>query len=371
MIQTTPYSFDAYQISKDRHGRATVNAKIMKAGMLKYQSPDGRTYYGNISLDELRKAASTASIKPITIKHPKDMLDGSTVGKYQEGTSGSSFDIQEIDGEQWLVGPVVLASDRAVKTAESGKLGVSAGYYRTANKTDKPDVFDFTDIDINHIAIGCDNPRAEGAGISLDEAETGFEYSVKTAQPTLKVQIMKEKLAAVSVGAFSLDEAPIEYADESTPAIEVMKGREKQLVAQIGTTQASLDEFKGELKALKSQNEELEGKVEGMISMDEFKPKLQEFREVERVLETLKIKDEFKTPEDGRRIAVVKAYPDQSFDDVSDEEIKGAFRAIRVKDATEVIKSKEALKTASMDSIPGKKKIKLSQVDVNSLKPKR
>ena len=54
-----PWSFDNYTVKKDSQGRATLTAKIMKAGKLKYKTPSGHTFYGKISLDELKKAALT------------------------------------------------------------------------------------------------------------------------------------------------------------------------------------------------------------------------------------------------------------------------------------------------------------------------
>ncbi|MBU2648522.1 DUF2213 domain-containing protein [bacterium] len=370
MIFTTPYSIDSYQIERDRHGQAYVNARIMKVGKLRYTSPEGKTYYGNISLDALQKAIPTARIKTVTIKHPPEMLTASNRMKYQEGTSADGFKIEEYKGEQWLTGPVVLASDRALKTAESGKLGVSAGYYRTAVRTDDPEVFDFTDIDINHIAIGCDNPRAEGAGISLDESEAGTVLVFEKQQHNSKQKVqMKELLPAVKVGAFSLDESPIEYADESSSAIEKFKAREKQLISQIQTTQGSLDEATGELKAVKVQKEELETKLENTISMDDLKAQVKALSEVQALAKQHKIEAEFDTPLAGKKLIVSKVYPNQSFDD---SEIEGAFKTIQAnpKDTAERLKSKEALKGASMDSMPGKK-TSLSRVDVNSLKPKK
>jgi hypothetical protein len=386
-LYTNPYSFDAYEVKKDSQGRGIVTAKIMKVGKLKYNTPEGKTFYGNISLEELEKAIPTARHKPVTIKHPPGMLNPSDVTKYQEGISTDNFRIEDMDGEQWLVGDYILQSDKAIETAESGKLGTSAGYFRNAVPTDVDGEFDFVNIDFNHHAIGCDNPRAEGAGLSLDEAEedSAKVYSfAKQQKPKQKREvIMKRQLNAVKVGAdFSMDEAPIEYDEAGTGtdnAISVLIDREGKLVSHMEKMQESMDnaeeahkeregELSGENKALKAKVEELEKEKETMISLDEVDEISNERSGIKDEIAARGIEGTFKTILEGKRMVVEHDFPDQSFDDA---EIEGAYKTRNVdkKDVDERRKSREALKNADKTSMDSRK-VPLSKIDPKELKKK-
>ncbi len=381
-LLTNPYSFDAYKIGRDSQGRAVIDAKIMTTGKLRYVTVDGDEYYGNITLDALNKAVPTAKMKPITVKHPPDMISPSDVTKYQEGISADNYRVEEIDGKPWLIGPVILQSDRAIGTAESGKLGVSAGYYRDAIPTDVDGVYNFENIDINHIAIGCDNPRAEGAGLSLDEAEDDSAriYSfAKQQTPKKQEVIMKQKLNAVKVGEFSLDEAPIKYdeAGEGTEqAISTLAERETKLVTRLEEVQISMDEAEevhkkelgdatGEVKALTAKVEELEKENENKISLDEVDAMAEERADVKAELAAREIDVNFKTIKEGKKLVVEHDFPNQSFDE---SEIEGAYKTRNVdkKDLAERKKSEKALESAtSMDSGD---KVSVSQLTIAAIK---
>ncbi len=386
---TNPYSFDTYKVERNRHGQAVVTAKIMKAGRLKYQDKNGKIFHGNITLDGLNKAASTAKLKPVTIKHPPQLLTPEDVSHYQEGMSADDFKVESVDGEDWLVGSLVLTTERAIKTAEDGKLGVSAGYFRFDNdeaKFDENGDLDFSP-DINHIAIGCDNPRAEGASISLDEAEDDSAriYSFAEKQqitPKHEVSRMKEKLSAVKVGALSMDEAQIEYDEaESKNAIEVLRSREDVIVAHVNAMQESMDnmakeheqaigDLSGENKGLSAKVEELEKEKENMVSLDDLDALVQERSEIQADLDARGIKETFKTILEGKKMVVVHDFPNRSFDD---SEIDGAYKTRNVdeKDMAERAKSKKALAGVQNNSMDSGNKVSYSQVSIAAIKRNR
>lgn len=354
---TNPYSFDAVTVTRDKHDRAIVKAKIMKVGQLKYYDPTtGEEFVGEISLDALEKAKQSCSMKSVTIKHPSKMLDGGDVKMYEHGMSASNPKIEKIDGETWLTNDLVLQTDKAIETVEKGKLGISAGYFRFPKKTNEKGVFKFEDIDINHIAIGCDNPRAEGAGISLDEQSSELATLITlnpTAKPKNEVK-MKRTLNAVKIGAdFSLDEVQIEYVDDADQVVEKMVGREKMLLKHIQGQQTSMDEARetsatklgelsGEIKGLKAQVEKLEKEKANMMSMDEIDDHIAKTAEVKALAKTFGVTENFKTVEEGHKLIVAKAYPDVSFDE---SEIAGAIKTIKAnsKDIKDQKDSKDAL----------------------------
>lgn len=380
-LLTNPYSFDEIdpeKIKPDIHGRVKVRAKIMTTGKLKYIGPDGKPWIANVRLEDLEKARSTLAYKPVTIKHPPALLDGASVTAYQEGVSADNGAIEEIDGKQWLVSDLILQSDRAINTAKEGKLGVSAGYYRKALPANGNE-FDFSDIDINHIAIGCLNPRAEGAEIySLDDAESeaGMLYPAKQQNPTKEVKQMKQTLNAVEVGAFSLDEAQIDYEEGSEGAVKTFQNREKKLVKQIKDLQVSMDdkeqehkekfgEVSGDLKVKNAKIEELEKKLEDSVSMDDVGEYADNLSKVREEAKFWGIKDEVKDIGEGMRLVCETARPGISFDD---EEIPGAYKGIvsDKKQTKKKIESDKALANAS--SMDDKTKVSFSQLDIGMLR---
>ncbi len=364
---TNPYSFDAVTIKEDAHGRAIVKAKIMKVGQLRYTDRSGRELYANVSLGDLERGKKSVSLKPITIKHPPNMLMGDDVKLYMEGTSADNAQIEEIDGETWLTNDLVLQTDTAKNVAREGRIGVSAGYYRNA-ETKGVNIVDFKDIDINHIAIGCDDPRAKGAELySLDSSESDFGriYDLDKQQTIKKEVRMKRKLSAVKGQGYSLDEAQIDYVDESDSVIEQMDLRQKTLIgqfdAELDKQEQSFDdaneklitevsELKGAKTVLEEENKTLKEQAEKMISMDDVEKTISELADVRTVAETVFSKKEdipeFTKPIDGIKAVVEKKHPGVSFDD--DSQYRGAFAIIKgnPKDNEEMRKSQQALEDA-------------------------
>jgi len=389
---TNPYSFDSVTIREDAHGRATVKAKIMKVGQLRYLDQSGKEFFANINLDDLKRAKRTVALKPITIKHPQGMLTDKDIKLYQEGISADNGQIEEIDGETWLTNDIVLTTETAKNVAREGKLGISAGYYREA-VPNGANIVDFKDIDINHIAIGCDNPRANGAELySLDSSDSdiGRIFELDIQQTKTEVGMEKRILNAVKGQGFSLDEAPIEYDTTSSPAIEKLVNREKALVGQfeseIEKAKQSFDEqtedlkakngeLLGETKALKAEIEKKDLKISKSISMDDAEAKLELLADAKNVASKLSIEIGSSLDSLGidekiaklQRMSAEKVNPGASFD--SDDEVLGAFKTIQAnpKDSSEMIKSKAALRSGT--HMTGR--VSLSQIDFSSIKKRR
>lgn len=378
IINPYNYSTDALKIPRDKSGFGHTKVKIWKPGILKYYDDKGEEYLAEISLDELKKLEGKPCNHPITVGHPSNMLTPKDVLKYQEGVVGGKYSLEEIDGEQWIVGDAALFTERALQVAESENNGGSAGYWRVATQTGEKKV-SFSDLELNHYAIGCKNPRAKGAGLSLDDQSSDFamvySFDEQTTQPK-RVIMAKRVLSAVKVGDFSLDERNVSYADESEELISELVDREKKLIsnyeAEQVKTKASMDEQTGELKALRLKVEKLETEHKNMVSMDEV-PKLAErLSSAMKLANELHVEGDFKTEMEANRAIAKNQFPGESFD--NDEQIMGAIKTIKSDPelAKADIKSRKAL--ASMDSTDhtGKKKIPLSEIDVRTLtKPKK
>ena len=382
---TNPYSLDDCKLEFDKNGYGHAQAKIMKVGKLRYVDQKGETFFADVSLDELEKVKNTAVPMDITIRHPSDLLSPKDVQEHSHGTTLGKPEIKEIDGEQWLVDGVILKTEKAINTAEAGQLGTSAGYWRDAVRIDDGHV-KFEDIVPNHLAIGCFSPRAKGAELfSLDssDSEHGRIFELDKQQTLKKEVRMKRTLNAVKGQGYSLDEAPIEYADESDGAVETMAMRQKALIGQFDTelekVKKSFDdkvsdletkngELSGENKALKTQNEELEEKLKNSVSMDEAKTQIKEMADIQAECQARGIEDEFNTPLEGQRLCVEKDNPGVSFDD---NEVPGAYKTLKKiepKDAAELKKSKKALADAKGGSMDSMNKVSIAQMDIVALK---
>lgn len=369
---TNPYNYSKYTLERDSHGRAIVSAKIMTNGRLKYKLRNGSIFFGNISLDNLNKAAKTANLKPVTIGHPPGLLKPSDVTKYQEGISASDFDVKEIDGKHWLVGSLILQSEKAIEAAESGGLGISAGYLRNIDmkNLDVQDDIEFHP-DINHIAIACPDPRAKGASISLDEAEDDsarIYFFANQQKPKKKGIIMKDKFYAVKVGDFSMDEVSIEYDEEGKGVVDAIakaQNREERFVKRISDMHESMDnkekthkeknsELEGANKILLEQNEAMKNEMENMVSLDNIDERIEVLAEVHETAKINGVTGKFKTDLEGMKAIVDKISPEHSLDDAG---VRGAYHVIRAdpKDAKERRISKEALEKLDRKSMDDNK----------------
>lgn len=383
-----PYSLDECKLEFDKNGYGHAKAKIMKVGQLKYVDQNGKIFFADISLDELEKVKNTAVPIDITIRHPSDLLSPEDVQKNSHGTTLGKPEIQEIDGEQWLVDGVILKTKASIKVAESDQLGTSAGYWRDAVKVNEGNV-KFEDIVPNHLAIGCFSPRAKGAELfSLDssDSEHGRIFELDKQQSQKKEVRMKRTLNAVKGQGYSLDEALIDYADESDKVVEEMVMRQKALIGQFDTEldkqKKSFDEkveaiekekstLKGANTVLAEEKETLEKNMEKMISMDEVEKRISDMAEVKNVLKSLYGKEEvpeFKSPIDGVKLALEKKHPGTSFD--NDDAMWGAFTIMKgnSKDNAEMQKSREALANRDQHSMDDKQKVSLSQISIDALR---
>ncbi len=385
---TNPFSVDDCKLKIDKNGYGHARAKIMKVGKLRYvDEKTGLTYFADVSLDELEKVKNTAVPIDITIRHPSDLLGPEDVQKSSHGTTLGKPEIEEIDGETWLIDGVILKTKESINVVDSGQLGTSAGYWRDAIEVNEGNV-KFEDIVPNHLAIGCFSPRAKGAELfSLDssDSENGRIFELDTQQKPKKKEVrMKRTLNAVKGQGYSLDEAPIEYADESDSVVSELIVRQKALIGQFDTElenqKKSFDdktgglstkngELSGENKALKAKNEELEKELKNTMSLDEATEKIKEMSDVKAVAESHEITEDFDTPEAGKRLVVEKVY---STDEYEDSEIEGAYKTIQKnpKDAKNLHKAAEKLKAAKKNggSMDSDKKVSLSQLDIGALK---
>ena len=394
-LVTNPYSFsfdaiDPKKLEPDQHGQVRIKAKIMTIGKLRYVTDDGKEYFGNITLDNLKKAQKTAALKPITIRHPPKMLNASDVKLYQEGFSADAAKIEEIDGKPWLVNDIILQTEAAINTAKEGRLGVSAGYFRIPIPK-KGNILDFQNPDINHIAIGCLSPRAEGAELySLDEAEgeSGRIFPANLKKEVQMTEKLKERtLKGLKIGDFSLDEAPIEYTDASKNIVDVYDTREKKMIKEIKIlnqrlvdqktsmddaiieVKKELDTVVGQKEALEKTGGELKEKMESLVSMDEAIEQINRIAEVKEFANSIGVKDEFKTEIQGVKLCCHKLGGISSMDeDVSDEKLMGMYSVYKSdrKDSAELAKSRDALMKAGSSMDDGKT-VSFADMDVDSI----
>jgi hypothetical protein len=160
---------------KRPNGWLRVEGRSAKVGILEYDQPDGTVRRELVLPDDLFNPASmaSASLVPVTHRHPEALLDDRTVRAHQVGTVGEAL---RPEGD-FLVAPMMITDAAVVADVETGNTGLSWGY---DCNLDPPDPTLFTKWGqhdniqrqriYNHLACGVVPRAGAQARIRLDSA---------------------------------------------------------------------------------------------------------------------------------------------------------------------------------------------------------
>lgn len=235
---------------KTPEGYLKVSAPIAKEGIMTYRLKDGTTRRELVTKDTLfdKESISTLKLKPVTNRHPKEMLlDSKTVKRRNVGTVGETIEPLE----DKLVATFIVSDQSAIDSIENGRVELSPGY-----KT----VLDFTPgtwmgqpydaiqkrREYNHLAL-VDKARGgaelkinmdseEEIGLSVEKNDIGDNNN---NEPNKNGDIMKKEIKVDGV------------------TVEV----DASVAAHFDTMQANLDAAEEQSKQLKKDNAELQEKV--------------------------------------------------------------------------------------------------------------
>lgn len=128
------------------------------------------------------KTIASFENKPVTIEHPKDFVN---TDNHKNLSVGFVRDVRKsiAEGQQVLVGNLIITDSEAIKLIENGKQYLSCGY--DCDIVEEGDKFYQRNIRGNHVAI-CDNPRA-GITKIIDSMDPRLFYdSIKAVIDSLK-----------------------------------------------------------------------------------------------------------------------------------------------------------------------------------------
>lgn len=240
---------------KTPEGYLKVTAPIARIGIMKYRLKDGTIRRELVNEDTLFNEDSIKSLqlKPVTNKHPKEMLLDSVTTKRR--TVGAVGETIARDGDM-LTASFIITDQDAINAAENGRSQLSPGYKTKLDMT--PGVWNGQEYDAiqtereyNHLAL-VDNARGgDTIKINMDsDCEIGLEDIEHNDEVT---QIKKN--GAVKMKKINIDSAEVEVGDDVAAYVEKLEGRVDSADAKVTelektshALQAKVDSFDAELK---------------------------------------------------------------------------------------------------------------------------
>ena len=210
--------------------------------------PD-KVYKVYISEEELRKAADSFQLLPITDDHTWLGDEGKDAKDYQQGSTGENAYVE--DG--FLYVPLKFTGKEIVEEVENHeKEELSASYYNRFIKSDNPD-YDFLAVDIkgNHLAL-VDKGRCGSAVRVLNSIKEKKEMANKA-------KVVNEAILKLDGKEINLDQFFKEEADEKDNGADV----HEDSISENEDKRAIIDEIGGILKD--KVDEELWRTIEGKI----------------------------------------------------------------------------------------------------------
>jgi hypothetical protein len=286
-------------------------AAIARVGVMSYVRADGTVFREFVPPETLfnEDSMSTLKLKPVTNKHPDEvLLDACSVKRRKVGSVGETI---KKDGDH-LVVSLVITDDDAVKAVQDGRQELSPGYKsRVLVQSGEYNGMKYDGIQIsrkyNHLAI-CDAARGgKTLRLNLDSVDfntvDGFEVTEK-----------KEKTMKISIRGVEYD-APAEVVNAH-------------------------NELSTKCDSLTSENEKLKGRVDSVeakiVELQKVDNKEAINKGVKERVELLLIAkdhlgDEVKTDEmsnlDIKKAVVKKLLPALNLDGKSDERIEASYEA--------------------------------------------
>jgi len=276
------------------------------------------------------ESLETYLVADVTDSHPDELVNSKT---FKSVTVGVVSGAGVRDGD-YVVAPLVIKDADAIKSIESGKAQLSAGYTaeydNTPGKTEDGQPYEFIqrDIKINHVAV-------------VDKARAGAMARILDKQPEITmIKVMLDNGRAVE-----MEDAAAAQVEDSiarlTTAAQTSKDSAEEVQAKLDGLQAQLDSTTEELEAAKkaSSDSAILARVEATT---------------DAMTAALKVAGKEFTcdssnPDEIKRAALVAKYPSKGFDAKPDAYIQAMFDIEMEKEEDESEEEK-AEKKAAEDS---------------------
>lgn len=241
--------FEPQLLRRTPEGYLTGRIRVTCAGVFRYLGEDGKTIVRVLRPESevgAPESVVTANSKPVTLQHPKDMVNAGNVKKYEVGFTGTDAEFDGID--LWIT--VTITDPKAIEAIEKGEVAaVSMGYDVQSVEVNEDPLnnwrgTEYTHIQhgirYNHLALVYAGRAGESVEIAVGDSFEIFKTN-KTGYTPAKDSAMKKII---------IDGAVYE-CDEAVAA--KVAGLEKQLADSAAAHKAELDKVTAERDAAQAE----------------------------------------------------------------------------------------------------------------------
>lgn len=241
--------FEPQLLRRTPEGYLTGRIRVTCAGVFRYLGEDGKTIVRVLRPESevgAPESVVTANSKPVTLQHPKDMVNAGNVKKYEVGFTGTDAEFDGID--LWIT--VTITDPKAIEAIEKGEVAaVSMGYDVQSVEVNADPLnnwrgTEYTHIQhgirYNHLALVYAGRAGESVEIAVGDSFEIFKTN-KTGYTPAKDSAMKKII---------IDGAVYE-CDEAVAA--KVAGLEKQLADTAAAHKAELDKVTAERDAAQAE----------------------------------------------------------------------------------------------------------------------
>lgn len=241
--------FEQQLLRRTPEGYLTGRIRVTCAGVFRYLGEDGKTIVRVLRPESevgAPESVVTANSKPVTLQHPKDMVNAGNVKKYEVGFTGTDAEFDGID--LWIT--VTITDPKAIEAIEKGEVAaVSMGYDVQSVEVNADPLnnwrgTEYTHIQhgirYNHLALVYAGRAGESVEIAVGDSFEIFKTN-KTGYTPAKDSAMKKII---------IDGAVYE-CDEAVAA--KVAGLEKQLADSAAAHKAELDKVTAERDAAQAE----------------------------------------------------------------------------------------------------------------------
>lgn len=241
--------FEPQLLRRTPEGYLTGRIRVTCAGVFRYLGEDGKTIVRVLRPESevgAPESVITANSKPVTLQHPKDMVNAGNVKKYEVGFTGTDAEFDGID--LWIT--VTITDPKAIEAIEKGEVAaVSMGYDVQSVEVNEDPLnnwrgTEYTHIQhgirYNHLALVYAGRAGESVEIAVGDSFEIFKTN-KSGHTPAKDSAMKKII---------IDGAVYE-CDEAVAA--KVAGLEKQLADSAAAHKAELDKVTAERDAAQAE----------------------------------------------------------------------------------------------------------------------
>lgn len=237
---------DFPKVEKTQEGYYKGSAIVTRTGVFSYKDKDGTLRKELRHPNEIFKKDSLSTLKgiPITIDHPKELLNSTNVKSYAVGYTGDTI---EIDGQNVIVSLTITNQD-AIDVIRQGKKELSLGYtlnLESEKGSYNQDSYEYQqkDVSYNHLAI-VDRGRA-GAQARLNFDQLCYN-KVENEGKNMKF----EKISFDGLD-FEIDPNQKENFEKKESELKSLRLDKKDYQKKIDILQARCDQLELDLKKAK------------------------------------------------------------------------------------------------------------------------